>query len=65
MFVIGEKDRDAGSVTVRDRLEGDLGAMSLADAIAKLQEEIGAKTVRQVNPLPAATAAEQADQNEY
>ena len=25
MFVVGEKDRDAGTVAVRDRLEGDLG----------------------------------------
>ena len=25
MFVVGEKDRDAGTVSVRDRLEGDLG----------------------------------------
>ena len=36
MFVVGEKDRDAGTVAVRDRLEGDLGAMPLAAAIAKL-----------------------------
>ncbi|MEM9184868.1 MAG: threonine--tRNA ligase [Planctomycetota bacterium] len=46
MFVIGEKDRDAGTVTLRDRKEGDLGAMSLDDAVGKLREEIASKRVR-------------------
>ena len=48
MFVVGEKDRDNGTVTIRDRIEGDLGAMSIADAVAKLQEEIATRQVRQV-----------------
>jgi threonyl-tRNA synthetase len=48
MFVVGEKDRENGTVAVRDRLEGDLGAMSIPEAIAKLRAEIDAKTVRQV-----------------
>ncbi len=47
MLVVGEKDRDEGSVTLRDRLEGDLGAMPLADAIDKLRAEIDQKQVRQ------------------
>ena len=46
MAVVGEKDAQAGTVTLRDRIEGDLGAMQLDDAIAKLQAEIDAKTVR-------------------
>ncbi|MEM6330072.1 MAG: threonine--tRNA ligase [Planctomycetota bacterium] len=46
MLVVGEKDRDAETVTIRDRKEGDLGAMSLAAAIARLREEVDAKTVR-------------------
>jgi threonyl-tRNA synthetase len=33
---------------VRDRLDGDLGAFPLAEAIAKLRAEVEAKTVRQV-----------------
>ena len=49
MFVVGEKDRDAGTVAVRDRLEGDLKEpFPLDAAIAKLRAEIDAKTVRQV-----------------
>ncbi len=35
-------------MAVRDRLEGDLGAMPLAAAIEKLQAEIRAKTVRKM-----------------
>jgi len=47
MLVVGEKDAQNGTVTVRDRIEGDLGAMPLDAAIAKLQEEVDARTVRQ------------------
>jgi threonyl-tRNA synthetase len=48
MFVIGGREMDAQAVAVRDRLEGDLGSMSVDAALAKLQEEIRAKRVRQV-----------------
>jgi threonyl-tRNA synthetase len=65
MFVVGEKDRDAGGVTVRDRLEGDLGPMPLAGAIAKLEAEIAAKTVRQVAAVEPAAATDRECQNEY
>ncbi len=47
MLVVGEKDAQNGTVTVRDRIEGDLGAIPLDAAIAKLQEEVEARTVRQ------------------
>ncbi|MEM8865049.1 MAG: threonine--tRNA ligase [Planctomycetota bacterium] len=50
MLVVGENDRDNGTVTVRDRREGDLGAMTVAEAVAKLQAEIDAKTVRTAAP---------------
>jgi threonyl-tRNA synthetase len=65
MFVIGEKDRDEGTVSVRDRLEGDLGAIPLAAAIAKLQAEITAKTVRQVAKQESLPATDRESQNEY
>jgi threonyl-tRNA synthetase len=65
MFVVGERDRDAGTVTVRDRLEGDLGEMPLDRAIAKLREEINAKTVRQVAARQAATVADRDTAHEY
>ncbi len=65
MFVVGERDRDARTVAVRDRLEGDLGSMPLDAAIAKLREEIAAKTVRQVAARQSVSAADRETQNEY
>ncbi len=65
MFVVGERDREARTVAVRDRLEGDLGSMSLDAAIAKLREEIAAKTVRQVAARQRVSTADRETQNEY
>ena len=65
MFVVGEKDAEAGSVAVRDRIDGDLGTMSLAESIAKLQAEIAAKTVRQVAAAPAVELTDRGSRNEY
>jgi threonyl-tRNA synthetase len=65
MFVVGEKDRDQSTVAVRDRLAGDLGPQPLADAIAKLQAEIAAKTVRQVAAGDAAPVADRHSEHEY
>jgi len=48
MFIIGTREAEAGKVAVRDRLEGDLGAMSIEQAIDKLKAEIHNKTIRQV-----------------
>ncbi len=60
MFVVGEKDAQNGTVTVRDRIEGDLGAMSLDVAITKLRDEISDRTVRQVaSKQPEANDIEQ------
>jgi threonyl-tRNA synthetase len=66
MFVVGEKDMAAGTVSVRDRIEGDLGAMPVAAAIAKLQAEVADKTVRQAAPAPnAGLSAAGKQANEY
>ena len=46
MMVVGPRDIENGTVSVRDRIDGDLGAMTVAQAIEKLQSEIDAKTVR-------------------
>ena len=45
MFIVGEKDRDNGTVTIRDRKQGDLGAMPVAEAIAKLTAKIDQRVV--------------------
>ncbi len=46
MFVIGGREAEEGKVAVRDRLDGDIGAMPLAAAVEKLLAEIRAKTLR-------------------
>ncbi|HET6879529.1 MAG TPA: threonine--tRNA ligase [Pirellulales bacterium] len=65
MFVVGEKDMAAGTVSVRDRIDGDLGAMPSDAALAKLQEEVRAKTIRQQAKLVSAGLAGSGEQNEY
>ena len=37
---------DAYALSVRDRLEGDLGPMPLEAAVAKLRDEVAAKAIR-------------------
>ncbi len=46
LFVVGGREEDAGAVAVRDRIEGDLGAMPLEEALARLLEESRTRTVR-------------------
>jgi threonyl-tRNA synthetase len=65
MFVVGEKDRDNGTVAVRDRLEGDAGAIPLEAAITKLRQEIDAKTVRQVAKRQPPPSGDSTTQHEY
>jgi threonyl-tRNA synthetase len=65
MFVVGEKDREAGTVAVRDRIDGDLGTMSVAQAIAHLEQEIAAKTVRQVAATAEVDLSDRGSRNEY
>ena len=44
MLVLGEKEREAGTVAVRNRKNGDLGVMSFDDFAAKLNKEIAEKS---------------------
>ena len=46
MLVVGPKDEAAGTVSVRDRIDGDVGAMPIAEAIAKLRKESADRVVR-------------------
>ena len=48
MAVVGPKEAETGQVALRDRIEGDLGSMPTAEAIARLKKEIDERTVRQV-----------------
>ena len=53
MLVVGEKEQAAGTVAVRDRVDGDLGAMPIEDLLKRLDAEIKDRTVRQVSTATA------------
>ncbi|TWU28219.1 threonine--tRNA ligase [Bythopirellula polymerisocia] len=65
MLVVGEKDAQNDTVTLRDRIEGDLGALPVAEALAKLQQEVADKTVRQVADTGGAALVDRSKKNEY
>lgn len=48
MLVVGPKDQQQGGVSIRDRIDGDLGFMTLPDVLKKLQEERDQRVIRQV-----------------
>ena len=48
MMVVGGRDQEAGTVAVRDRLDGDLGAIPVAEAIARLKAEVEERRIRKV-----------------
>ena len=45
MLVVGPKEAEAGTVSVRHRSKGDLGPRRIADAVAMLQEEISSRVI--------------------
>jgi threonyl-tRNA synthetase len=53
MLVVGEKEQSAGTVAVRDRLAGDLGALSMVELLSRLDREVREKTIRQTNTTSA------------
>jgi threonyl-tRNA synthetase len=53
MLVVGEKEVASGTVALRDRVAGDLGALPLDEAIAKLTQEVKERRVRQVEKADA------------
>ncbi|HEY2892653.1 MAG TPA: threonine--tRNA ligase [Pirellulales bacterium] len=65
MFVVGPRDAEQGMVSVRDRIDGDLGAMPLAAALEKLQAEVRSRLVRQVAERKTASLGERGEAHEY
>ena len=53
MLVVGEKEQAAGTVAVRDRVDGDLGAKPAAEVLDILYREVEQKRIRQVNTATA------------
>lgn len=70
MLVVGQKEAEEQTVSVRDRIEGDLGSMPLAQALAKLQDEVTRRLIRQIAKptaiaAAAASASDEGVANEY
>lgn len=67
MAVVGPKEAESGHVALRDRIDGDLGSMPTAEAIARLKQEIETRQVRQVVSTSFSAAAVDSDAtgNEY
>jgi threonyl-tRNA synthetase len=49
MLVAGEREQSAGTLAVRERVEGDLGSRPLAQVVEMLAQEVHSKRVRQVS----------------
>ncbi|MFG0287852.1 MAG: His/Gly/Thr/Pro-type tRNA ligase C-terminal domain-containing protein, partial [Rhodopirellula sp. JB044] len=61
MAVVGPKEAEMGHLALRDRIDGDLGAMPVAEAIARLTEEVKNRTVRQAVQSSAVSIAESSE----
>jgi threonyl-tRNA synthetase len=46
MFVVGAKEAEAGTVSVRHRSKGDLGPKPLAEVVETLQKELKDRSVQ-------------------
>ena len=46
MLVVGAKEAEAGTVSVRHRSKGDLGPKPLAEVIASLQREVASRAIQ-------------------
>ena len=59
MVVCGPRDEAAGTVSLRDRVDGDLGAMTLEAAVERIRDENSRRAVRH-KPKPLAMPSSQA-----
>ena len=46
MIVVGDKDIENKTVSVRDRRDGDIGSMPIEEFIAKITEEVNSKVIK-------------------
>jgi threonyl-tRNA synthetase len=64
MLVVGPRDVENNTVSVRDRWEGDLGALPIDAAVNRLRDEIATRKVRKTYSGSAGLEAKAAA-NEY
>ncbi len=66
MLVVGGKEVESQAVSYRDRIDGDRGALPLAQAVAQLKAESDARSIRQVaSPAAATTVDGHGEQHAY
>ena len=65
MLIVGPRDAENGTVSVRDRIDGDLGAIPLAQAIDKFTDEVKEKLVRKTYKNSASFGGDSDIANEY
>lgn len=53
MLVVGGKEQEAETVAVRDRVDGDIGVLSMSELVKRFQDEIDSKQIRQVSTASA------------
>ena len=46
MLLVGDKDIENNTVSIRDRRDGDIGSMALSEFIAKITEEVNNKVIK-------------------
>ena len=46
MLLVGDKDIENNTVSIRDRRDGDIGSMSIEEFIAKITEEVNNKVIK-------------------
>jgi threonyl-tRNA synthetase len=67
MLVIGQKEAEQGTVTVRDRLDAEhQHTLPIAEAIAQLTQEVRERRIRQTaKPAAAGPVVEEVEENAY
>jgi threonyl-tRNA synthetase len=66
MLVVGAKEAEAQTVSYRDRVEGDRGAMPLSEAVARLKADVESRATPHVAPPPAPAGGEgEGEKHEY
>jgi threonyl-tRNA synthetase len=65
MLVVGGRDQENGTVSLRDRIDGELGALPIDEAIAKLKAEVDEKRLRQVKKSSLTAVESPGEAHEY
>jgi hypothetical protein len=59
MLVVGDREAEAGTVSVRTRSGGDQGAVAVDDFVEKARDEIVRKVLGSPSPVPGPDDQEQ------